>query len=267
MTQNQFHNKVALVTGAGEGIGYEICRQLCEQGAAVLLNDIDKARAQQAANTIQAETGRTCIGVGGDVADINTVRGLVTLAVEQFGKLDICVCNAGLTLWGDFFDYKPEDFERVLNINLRGSFFLTQAAARQFREQGTGGRIILMASVTGRQAIPYIAAYAMTKTALEMLAKNLVLELSPHNITINTVAPGAVITPRNLKDDPDYEKNWASVIPMGKAIQTADIANAVLFLVSPTADKITGQTIVVDGGWTSYSPTPNMDYAKDYEEK
>ncbi len=264
MSVKRFKNKVAIVTGAGEGIGYEVARQLCEQGASVLLNDLIEDRAKDAASAIQKETESKCVGVGGDVADIETVRGLVTQAVDYFGKLDICVCNAGLTLWGDFFEYKPEDFERVLNVNLRGSFFLTQAAARQLRQQGEGGAIILMSSVTGHQAIPYIATYAMTKTALEMLAKNLVLELGEHGITINTVAPGAVVTPRNLKDDPNYAENWGGVIPIGEIIQTEDIANAVLFLASPASRKITGQTIVVDGGWTSYSPTPNMDYAKDY---
>jgi len=265
MTQKRFANQTVIVTGAGEGIGYEVARQFCAEGASVILNDILPERAAAAAEAIASETGAPCIPAPGDVADVATARGLAQCAVTAFGQLNICVCNAGLTSWGDFFDYKPEDFERVIGVNLRGSYFLAQAAARQFREQGSGGRIVLMSSVTGHRAVPYLSAYGMTKAALEMLAKNLVLELSPHGITINCVAPGAVITPRNLNDDPDYESRWGNLIPIGKAIQSADIANAVLFLAAPASAKITGQTIIVDGGWTSTSPIPDMDYGKDYE--
>ena len=265
MTQMRFSKQTVIVTGAGEGIGYEAARQFCAEGADVLLNDILPQRAQQAAEAIAAETGGSCLAIPGDVADVDTVRGFVDEAVQRFGALDICVCNAGLTSWGDFFAYQPSDFERVVNVNLRGSYFLAQAAARRFREQGGGGRIVLMSSVTGHQAVPYLSAYGMTKAALEMLARNLVLELSPHGITINCVAPGAVITPRNLSDDPHYERTWAQLTPLGEAIQTGDIANAVLFLASPASARITGQTIVVDAGWTSTSPIPDMEYGKDYE--
>ena len=265
MTQKRFANQTVIVTGAGEGIGYEVARQFCAEGASTILNDILPERANAAAAAIAAETGAPCLPAPGDVADIKLLRGLVRKAVEAFGQLDVCVCNAGLTSWGDFFDYQPEDFERVVGVNLRGSYFLAQAAARQFRAQGQGGRIVLMSSVTGHRAVPYLSAYGMTKAALEMLARNLVLELSPHGITINCVAPGAVITPRNLNDDPDYESRWGNLIPVGKAIQTADIANAALFLAAPESAKITGQSIVVDGGWTSTSPIPNMEYGKNYE--
>ena len=264
MAQKRFSNQTVIVTGAGEGIGYEVARQFCQEGAAALLNDILPERAQAAAESISAETGAPCVAAAGDVADIDFVRGLVDRAVDTFGGLSVCVCNAGLTSWGDFFEYQPADFERVVGVNLRGSYFLAQAAARQFRRQGNGGRIVLMSSVTGHRAVPYLSAYGMTKAALEMLARNLVLELSGHGITINCVAPGAVITPRNLSDDPDYEERWANLIPVGQAIQSEDIANAVLFLASPAASKITGQAIVVDGGWTSTSPIPDMDYGKDY---
>ncbi len=264
MAQKRFLNQTVIVTGAGEGIGYEVARQFCVEGAHVFLNDILPERAKAAAKAISAETDAPCIAVPGDVADVSTMRDLVAQAVDITDKLDICVCNAGLTSWGDFFTYMIDDFERVINVNLRGTYFLAQAAARQFRHQGSGGRIVLMSSVTGHQAVPYLSAYGMTKAALEMLARNLVLELSPHGITINCVAPGAVITPRNLNDDPDYEQTWAALTPIGVAIQTEDIANAVLFLASAASGKINGQTIVVDGGWTSTSPIPDMEYGKDY---
>lgn len=259
-----FQDQVAIVTGAGEGIGLEIARQLAMQGASVLLNDIDENLAQTAAREITA-AGGNCRPFAGDASDVPTVRAMVQEAVDRFGRLDIAVANAGLTSWGDFFDYEPDTFDRVLALNLRGSYFLAQAAARQMRAQGIGGRILLMSSVTGHQAIPYLSAYGMTKAALEMLARNLVIELSPHGITINAVAPGATVTPRNLADDPDYEAHWSRVTPTGRPAQPSDIANAALFLVSPSAGQITGQTIVVDGGWTRISPTPSLDFVEHNE--
>ncbi|MEO8611721.1 MAG: SDR family oxidoreductase [Chloroflexota bacterium] len=261
MSEKTFLNQSAIVTGAGVGIGYEVARQLALAGASVLLNDVDADLAQQAAQTITSEGG-VCQGVGGDIADVETVRGLVKKAVEHFGRLDITVANAGLTLWADFFDYEPENFDRVLSVNLRGSYFLAQASARQMRAQGQGGRIVFMSSVTGHQAIRYLSTYGMTKAALEMLARNLVIELSPYQITVNCVAPGATVTPRNLVDDPNYEAVWGRVIPTGRAAMPVDIAHAVLFFLSPQSGQITGKTLIVDGGWTAVSPTPSLDFVE-----
>lgn len=264
MTTQLFLNQSAVVTGAGVGIGYEVARQLALGGASVLLNDLDADLARQAAQAI-TDAGGICQGIGGDTANVETVRGLVSKAVELFGRLDITVANAGLTLWADFFDYEPANFDRVLSVNLRGSYFLAQAAARQMRAQGQGGRILFMSSVTGHQAIRYLSTYGMTKAALEMLARNLVVELSPYQITVNCVAPGATVTPRNLADDPNYEAVWAKVTPTGRPAQPADIAQAVLFFLSPQAGQITGQTLVVDGGWSAVSPTPSLDFVEQAE--
>jgi glucose 1-dehydrogenase len=249
-----FNNKVAIITGAGQGIGFEICSQLCKHGASVVLNDVDAELAAAAAAKIVGEEGR-CIAFPGDTADVDFNRNMVAHAVSQFGHLDVVIANAGITLFGDFLEYPPDSFYRVMNVNLGGSFFLSQAAAKQMIEQGSGGSILLMSSVTGHQAHKKLAAYSMTKAALEMLAKNLVIELSQYGINVNAIAPGATLTERTL-GDPDYEQVWSKLTPMGKPATTTDIANAALFLVSDSARHITGQSLVVDGGWTSISPSP-----------
>jgi glucose 1-dehydrogenase len=254
MQQNIFHDCVAIVTGAGQGIGFEICRQLALQGAAVVLNDIDEELTSSAVNKIK-DDGGNCVGLRGDAGNVLFINEMVKLATTRFGKLNIAIANAGITLYADFFDYTPDSFNKVMQLNLAGSFFLAQAAAKQMKEQKTGGSILFMSSVVGHQAHKNLAAYAITKAGLEMLAKNLVIELSPYNITVNAIAPGATLTERTM-DDKDYDKTWSRITPIGKPATTDDIAKAALFLVSPHAKHITGQSLVVDGGWTSVSPSP-----------
>ena len=249
-----FQDQVAIVTGAGQGIGLEISRQLAARGARVLLNDIEQSLAEDAARSIQKEHG-VCVPFPGDASSVPFLQEMVEASVKHFGKLDIAIANAGITLFGDFFDYKPEDFAQVMKVNLLGSFFLAQAAAAQIKEQGTPGRILFMSSVTGHQAHKNLAAYGMSKAALEMLAKTLVIELSPFKITVNAIAPGATATERTLSD-PAYQDTWSRITPIGSPATTLDIANAALFLVSPEAGHITGQSLIVDGGWTSVSPSP-----------
>ena len=252
MYSNEFSNEVAIITGAGQGIGFEIAKQLCLRGASVVLNDIDETLANDAAAKIS--TG-SCFAMPGDAADVSFIEAMVDETVRRFGKLSIAIANAGITLFGDFFEYKPDALQRVMNVNLGGSFFLAQAASREMRKQQSGGSILLMSSVTGHQAHKNLAAYGMTKAALEMLAKTLVVELSEFNISINAIAPGATITERTSKDA-EYMDTWKRITPMGRAATVEDIANAALFMVSPSSRHITGQSLVIDGGWTSVSPSP-----------
>jgi len=153
--------------------------------------------------------------------------------------------------------YSPEAFNKVMQVNLAGSFFLAQTAARQMKDQSAGGSILFISSVTGHQAHKNLAAYGMSKAALEMLAKNLVIELSQYKINVNAIAPGATVTERTMQD-PSYNEIWSRITPMGKPALVQDIANTVLFLVSDRARHITGQTLIVDGGWTSVSPCPDQ---------
>ncbi len=265
-------DKVAIVTGAGVGIGFEIVRQLLAGGVRVLLNDSDAGLTRRAVETLNAgrHTGASanavpvqqpgadarCIGLTGDAADVDFIREMVDTAVRVFGRLDIVVANAGLTLFGDFFDYAPESFMRVMQLNLGGSFFLAQAAAKRMRDQGEGGSIIFTSSVTGHQAHRYLTAYGMSKAGVEMLARSLVVELSPYRITVNAVAPGATLTERTA-GDADYEKTWSTLTPLGRPASVNDIAQAVIFLAGSGARHITGQTLIVDGGWSVVSPGPD----------
>lgn len=251
---SEFKDKVAIVTGAGQGIGLEICRQLVLRGGRVVLNDIDASLTEKAAQMVSSDR-EICLPFPGDAADVDFIHKLVAKSINTFGKLDIVIANAGITLFGDFFEYKPDDFKKVMNLNLGGSFFLAQAASIQMRKLKSPGRILLMSSVTGHQAHKNLAAYGMSKAALEMLAKTLVVELSPFQITINAIAPGATLTERTASD-PEYESTWQRITPTGRPATVQDIAYAALFLVSPNAGHITGQALVVDGGWTSTSPSP-----------
>lgn len=252
---HSFEKKVAIVTGAGQGIGFEIAKELCNAGAKVVLNDIEQKYAEEAAAKINKEKKDSCLPLTGDSANIEFIRLMVESAVTQFGKLDIAIANSGITLFGDFLTYQPQSFYRVMNVNLAGSFFLAQAAANQMIKQNSGGSILFMSSVTGHQAHKQLAAYGMTKAALEMLAKSLVIELSQYGITVNAIAPGATLTERTL-DDPGYESVWSKLTPMGRPASTKDIADAALFMVSDHARHVTGQSLIIDGGWTSISPSP-----------
>lgn len=239
MQNKLFDNQVAIVTGAGVGIGFEVARQLAQQGAMVILNDVDENLAKLASQKIK-EQGGICEAFGGDISTLEVIESIVKFTVEAFGKLNILVANAGITTFGDFLAYQPESMQKLLQVNLFGTFFLTQAAAKQMVLQGYGGSILLTSSVTAHAAHLNLAAYGMTKAAIDQLAKNLIVDLAPHNININTIVPGATLTERTL-EDAEYIKTWSRITPSGRPATVEDIANAALFLVSPMSRQIMGK--------------------------
>jgi NAD(P)-dependent dehydrogenase (short-subunit alcohol dehydrogenase family) len=243
-----FAGKRVIVTGAGQGIGREICRQFAEAGAEVGLNDVSTERAEQAA----AELGDRVHPLPCDIADVDKMRDMM----DAFGPLDILVANAGITNYGAFLDTKRDSFQEVVDVNLRGSYFSAQAAARNMIANQRPGRIIFMSSVCGVTAHKNLSAYGMTKAGIRHLASCLALELGPHNITVNAIGAGATVTERTQSDDPNYETNWNSVSANRRTAHVEDIAGVALFLASEQARHISGEIIMVDGGWTIHSPLP-----------
>lgn len=249
------HQKVALITGAGQGIGLEIARLLAESAHHIILNDIEQSLMEEGVKDILNSAKGKVIGVSGDSGDPDFIGEMVGLAEREFGHLDIAIANAGITLYGNFWEYDSKDFMEVMRVNMGGTFFLAQAAAMMMKDQPNGGSLLFTSSVTAHQAHKNLAAYAMSKSGIEMLAKNLVIELSEYNISVNTIAPGATLTKRTAMDK-DYEKTWSRITPMGRPASVKDVANAAVFLVSDEARHITGQNLIIDGGWTSISPSP-----------
>lgn len=251
---NNFQGKVAFITGAGQGIGLQMAKQLVQEGAVVYLNDRDESLARRASENLQADGGH-CIPLPGDVSEVELITSFIQQIKKEQGRLDIAIANAGITLFGDFLTYSEADFNQVLAVNLRGTFFLAQQATLVMKEQQSGGSLLFLSSVTAHQAHKNLGAYGMTKAAIELLARNLVAEISTYNVNVNCLAPGATLTERTLMDE-DYLETWSRITPMGKPATVEDIANAALFLVSDKAKHLTGQTLVIDGGWTAVSPSP-----------
>jgi len=249
-TAMRLQNQVALVTGSTHGIGLGIAVRLAEEGADVVINgreEDDEARASL--EQVRAVGRRVCF-IAADVSQVEQCQRLVRESIERMGRLDILVNNAGVQAHAAFLDAEEGDYDRVLDVNLRGPFFLAQAFARYLREQGRGGRIINNSSVHEELPHPNFTAYCASKGGLKMLMRNIAIELAPLGITVNNVAPGAVETPinRELMNQPEKLDSLLQNIPAGRLGRPRDVAGVVAFLASPDADYITGTTLVVDGG-------------------
>jgi glucose 1-dehydrogenase len=246
----RLEGKAALVTGGDQGIGHGIAIRLAEEGADIAIGF--RANKQGADATIKQiqQLGRKAIAIQGDVSKVADGGALVSQAIAQLGFIDVLVNNAGLERRADFWDVTEEDFDLVLNVNLKGVFFVTQAAVRHFLETKRPSKIINISSVHEELPFPHFASYCASKGALKMLARDLAIELAPFKITVNNIAPGAIETPINTKllNDPAKLNELLGKIPLGRLGKPEDVAGMAAFLASSDADYVTGTTFFVDGG-------------------
>jgi NAD(P)-dependent dehydrogenase (short-subunit alcohol dehydrogenase family) len=244
--------KVALVTGAGGGIGGAGAEGLAREGAAVACADIDGAAAEGVASRIRAAGGRA-VAFALDVRDRAAVDAAVVETVREFGSLDVLVECAGISDSASFLDLDFDKWERVIAINLTGMFHLGQAAARQMVRQGGGGSIINVTSQLAEVARPERAAYVASKGGGRSLTHAMALDLAAHGIRVNAIAPGPTLTglTRASYDDPERRRATIAQIPLGRMGDPQDLVGAILFLASDESRWATGSTVTVDGGWNT----------------
>ncbi|MBB5328062.1 SDR family NAD(P)-dependent oxidoreductase [Tunturiibacter gelidoferens] len=242
--------KVAIVTGSGSGIGQSIAIRFASEGATVVVdyrNNIETS--QETASKAEAAGGKAIL-VRADVTNLADTQNLVNQAYQQLGRCDILVNNAGIEKNAPFWDVTEADYDAVLNVNLKGAFFLTQAFVRRLRDAKLPGRIINISSVHEDLAFPNFSSYCASKGGMRTLMRNLSVELGPLNITINNIAPGAIATPINTKLMEDKPKLDALLknIPLGRMGTPDEVSGVALFLASDDAAYVTGSTYYVDGG-------------------
>ncbi len=243
-------DKIAIVTGAGQGIGKGIALGLAREGAHVVVN-YPSAPFAEKAEAVAAEIralSRQSITVQADVSKGAEVRALVDKTVATFGRLDIQVNNAGVDPHVPFLDMTEEQWDFIIDVNLKGNFLCAQAAARAMLQTG-GGKIIIISSIHSLQTYQRITAYAAAKGGLNAMTRQLALELGPHHINVNCIAPGPIHVEKFYAISPDYDPHmYDHEIPVGTIGYPADIANAVIFFASDESGFVTGQVLLVDGG-------------------
>lgn len=250
----QCAGRTAVVTGGGRGLGLAMARALAAQGASIALLDLLPEVDDEAAR-IAADFGVSALGVRTDVTDAAAVESAVQAVEDGIAGPDILITAAGVTSWGPSADVAPEEWRRVLDINLNGTFYACQSVAKRLLREGRPGSLILIASMSGEIVnIPqHQASYNASKAAVIHLARSLAVEWAAHGIRVNALSPGYTLsdmTRQFMDANPDLRSQWESLIPMGRMGVPEDLLGMVLLLASPASSYITGQSMVIDGGYT-----------------
>ena len=242
-------DRVALVTGAGRGIGKAIAMALADAGAQVCINDINPDTARDTADKIRAQGGQA-FDYAADVSNRMQVGPMIEATRDRWGRLDILVNNAGVEPKASVLSLDDWDWERTINVNLRGTFICTQLAGRVMHDQG-GGVVVNVASIAGHKSpLPNASAYCASKAGVVGFTRECAREFAAYNIRVNAVCPGVIVTPMTEKsrDNPDVMRKWLDDIPQHRLGEPEEIASVVLFMCSDAASYLTGQALVVDGG-------------------
>jgi glucose 1-dehydrogenase len=248
----RFSGKTVLVTGSGRGIGRAIAVKFAQDGADVVVNDLrDDDNAAETVKQVEA-TGAKAFFLAADISKVENVQVLISDAVKAAGQLDILVNNAGVEIHAPFQEVTEQQYDIVMNVNLKGMFFLTQAFVKHLQETNRGGVIVNNSSVHEELPFPNFTSYCASKGGLQMVMRNLAVELAPLNIRINNVAPGAIRTPINadMLSKPELIDALQKNISLHHLGEPEDVANVIAFLASDEAKYVTGSTYYVDGGLT-----------------
>lgn len=248
------NGKVAIVNGAKQGMGKAHALLLARQGAKVVVSDISQEECQLVVDQIKKERGQA-IAVKCDISKKAEVDQMVKTTLEKFGKIDILVNNAGICPFSPFLEMKEQDFEKVIDVNLKGYFLCAQACAKEMAKQKSGAIVNIASIAMGQvgQGFPGLAHYCASKGGIVAMAEAMSLELAPLGIRVNTIAPGAIDTPMaaGVKTDPKSLEGTLMNVPIKRMGKPEEIANAVLFLASEESSYMTGSVVIVDGGWSA----------------